>query len=252
MKKFRANLITGASNGIGKALANNLAGPGIFIAISGRKSSDLHAVSKQCQSKGATVLAKIIDVTDQTAMENWIENIDNTQPLDLVIANAGVSKNTFGQSEKCQLRRMTDINMFGVLNTIEPILPRMVLRRTGTIALMSSLAGFYGMPSAPGYSASKAWVRSYGQGLRGSLFPTGIRVSVICPGFVESQITQQNTFFMPFLVDAQKAADIILRGLERDTAQIAFPFPLYVLVLFLCLLPNRLTSRFVNYFPKKE
>jgi NADP-dependent 3-hydroxy acid dehydrogenase YdfG len=80
-------------------------------------------------------------VTDQTAMKNWIENIDNTQPLDLVIDNAGVSTNTSGESEKCQLRHMMDINMFGVLNTIEPILPRMILRRTGTIALMSSLAG---------------------------------------------------------------------------------------------------------------
>ena len=253
MSKFNSILITGASSGIGKSLAKSLAGPGVFIAISGRTASDLHEVSKQCQAKGAAVIEKIIDVTDQSAMKNGIEDIDNTQPLDLVIANAGVSTDTSGEAEKSlQLRRMLSINVFGVLNTIEPILPRMALRQTGSIALMSSLAGFNGMPSAPGYSASKAWVRSYGEGLRGKFFSKGIRVSVICPGFVKSRITQQNKFAMPFLMDAKLAANIILKGLEKDKVRIAFPLPLYAAILFLSALPSRLTSKLVRYFPRKE
>ncbi|HIF58610.1 MAG TPA: SDR family NAD(P)-dependent oxidoreductase [Rhodospirillales bacterium] len=253
MSKFRSILITGASSGIGRALAKGLAGPGIFLAISGRTASDLHKVSKQCQARGAAVIEKIVDVTDQSAMKNWIEEIDDTQPLDLVIANAGVSTSTSGEVEKSlQQRRMLDINVFGVLNTIEPILPRMAIRQTGSIALMSSLAGFNGMPSAPGYSASKAWVRSYGEGLRGKFLSEGIRISVVCPGFVKSRITQQNTFTMPFLMDAQLAANIILKGLEKDKVRIAFPLSLYAAILFLSVLPSRLTNRLVSYFPRKE
>jgi short-subunit dehydrogenase len=253
VKKFRSILITGASNGIGKALADRLAEPGVFIAISGRTSSDLQLVCNQCQAKGATVLAKAIDVTDQKAMSEWITNVDKSHPLDLVIANAGISIDTSGKLKKTsQLRRVLDTNIFGVLNTIEPILPKMVLRQKGTIALMSSLAGFHGMASAPGYSSSKAWVLSYGQGLRGKFFSKGIRVSVICPGFIKSRITQKNKFFMPLLMDTQKAATIIINSLEKDKAQIAFPFLLYVLVVFLSFLPSQLTDKFANYFPKKE
>ena len=108
------------------------------------------------------------------------------------------------------------------------------------------------MPSAPGYSASKAWVRSYGEGLHGKFLSEGIRISVVCPGFVKSRITQQNTFAMPFLMDAQLAANIILKGLEKDKVRIAFPLSLYVATLFLSVLPSRLTSRLVSYFPRKE
>ena len=174
MKKFRSILITGASNGIGKGLANRLAKSGVFIAISGRNPSDKRIVCKQCRSKGAKVLEQAIDVTDEKAMRKWMINVDKTHHLDLVIANAGISINTSGKLKKTtQLGRMLDTNVFGVLNTVEPILPRMALRRKGTIALMSSLAGFYGMASAPGYSSSKAWVLSYGQGLRAKFFFKG-------------------------------------------------------------------------------
>ena len=253
MKKFRSVLITGASSGIGKALAESLAGDGVCLAISGRDEARLKAVADSCRKNGAIVDARIIDVTDQTTMKNWLQEIDSLYPLDLVIANAGVSPGTSGKAEKTeQIRRMLDINVNGVLNTIDPVVPCMVERKYGTIALVSSMAGFRGLPSAPGYGASKAWVRSYGEGLRSALYSEGIKVSVICPGFVASRITDQNNFPMPFFMTSPKAAGIILRGLRNGKARIAFPRPSYMMAWLLAFLPLWITDSLVRNLPRKE
>lgn len=253
MKKFQSILITGASSGIGEALAQAFSGPGIYLAISGRNVSRLNEVSLQCRANGANVTDTVIDVTDQAAMKTWIEEIDSAHPLDLIIANAGVSPHTSGEKEKtAQSRRMMDINVTGTFNTINPILPRMISRKAGTIALMSSLAGFSGLPSAPVYAASKAWVRSYGEGLRGKLYSDGIDVSVICPGFIASRITAQNNFRMPFFMGTNKAALIIIKGLEKNKARIAFPFPMYTLTWLLSILPLWLAEIILRRLPRKE
>ncbi len=253
MKEFKSVLITGASSGIGKALAESLAGDDVYLAISGRDEARLKDVAEYCRTKGAVVDANIVDVTNQIAMKSWIEEIDTAHPLDLVVANAGVSPGTSGETEKAdQMRRMLDINVTGVLNTVDPIIPKMIERKSGSIALLSSLAGFRGLPSAPGYGASKAWVRSFGEGLRGSLHVEGINVTVICPGFVASRITDQNNFPMPFYMAAPKAADIILRGLSKDKARIAFPPASYMMVWLMAFLPLWLTDMLARHLPRKE
>jgi short-subunit dehydrogenase len=253
LKKFHSILITGASSGIGEALADKLAAPGIHLAISGRNKARLTEVADRCRAAGATVIETAIDVTDKAAMKIWVEKVDTAHPLDLIIANAGISPGTSGEVESAaQARRMMEISVTGVFNTIDPIIPRMRARRTGTIALMSSLAGFKGMPSAPGYGASKAWVRSYGEGLRGNLFSDGVSVSVVCPGFVASRITDQNNFPMPLFMDTPKAATIILNGLTKNNARIAFPFPMYAMVWLLSVLPLWLTDSILRRLPKKE
>jgi short-subunit dehydrogenase len=253
VKNFKSILITGASSGIGEALAENLAGPGIFLALCGRNGERLEGVAERCRTKGAEVIDQVVDVTDQIAMKSWIEEIDEAHPLDLLIVNAGVSPGTSGELDTAsQSRRMMEINVGGVFNTVEPIIAKMAARKVGSIALVSSLAGFRGLPSAPGYGASKAWVRSYGEGLRGSLHSEGINVSVICPGFVASRITEQNNFTMPMFMTAPKAARIILKGLAKGKSRIAFPYPIYALVLFLTFLPLWLTDGLFRRLPRKE
>lgn len=243
-------LITGASSGIGRGLALNYASEGRRLFLHGRDDQRLDAVMKACVEKGADVEKQRLDVRDQAAMAAWIGAIDRETPLDLVIANAGVSG--FSEDEQDPLRWIFDINVNGVFNTVQPALPPMIERRQGHIAIMSSLAGFRGMPQAPAYAASKAAVRSWGEGLRGKLAGTGVAVSVICPGFVRTPMTEDNPFPMMLLMDTDQAAAIIRRGLDRRAARIAFPFRLYALTRLFAALPPAFGDRLLQRFQGKE
>ena len=248
-------LITGASSGIGEALALEYAAPGRTLWLSGRDSARLEAVAAACRDRGAVTEAHILDVTDRAEMENWLAFAEARAPLDLVVANAGISGGTSGTPGKGegphQTRRIFDINVTGLLNTVLPAIGPMRERGHGQIALMSSAASFRGMPGAPAYSASKAAIRAYGEALRGTLAPAGIRVSVICPGFVRSRMTDANRFRMPLLMDADRAAHIIRRGLERNRSRIAFPFPTYFTAWLMGTLPPGLTDPLFRKLPEK-
>ncbi len=252
-KEPGAILITGASSGIGAALARAYARPGAFLALAGRDRRRLEAVAGACRDGGARVTAEIVDVTDQAAMARWVEGTDDAHPLDLVIANAGISAGTGGQGEdEEQTRALFAVNVGGVLNTVLPVVTRMRARKRGQIAVMSSVAGFRGLPGAPAYSASKAAVKAYGEALRGWLAADGVRVSVICPGFVDTPMTAGNPYPMPFLMQADRAAALIRRGLARDKARIAFPRLMYWVMWLLGALPPSITDALLRKVPKKD
>lgn len=254
MESLRAILITGASSGIGAALAVHYAGPGVTLALHGRSAERLSAIAGACRARGAAVTEGIMDITDQQAVKGWIEATDARTPLDLVIANAGISGGTGGADglePAAQVRRIFDTNLTGVLNTTDPILPRMIARRSGQIALMSSLASFSGWPGAPAYSASKGAVRLYGEALRGAMAKKGVRINVVCPGFIRTPMTEVNTYSMPFLMDADEAASRIARALEKNTGRIAFPWGTYLIAGFFGLLPHGLSMRLFAGLPEK-
>jgi len=252
VKNFRSILVTGAGSGLGAALARRYAAPGVRLALIGRNESRLALVEADCVARGATVERASIDVTERAALAAWIVAADEQLPFDLVIANAGISGGTSGLGESNdQSRLIFAINLDGVLNTIEPILPRMRRRGTGAVALMSSLASFRGLPGAPAYGASKAAVRVLGEALRGDYRPSGVTVSVICPGFVTTPMTARNRFHMPFLMNAERASGIIVRGLAQGRGRIAFPWPMYALVRLIAALPSALIDRFIGRLPRK-
>ncbi len=252
MQTPRNILITGASSGIGEALAVHYAAPGIYLALSGRDQSRLRNVAEQCRQRGAAVEENIISVTDRDAMRVWIADTDQRHPLDLVIANAGISGGTGsgGEAEE-QVREIFDVNITGVLNTVLPVLPMMQKRNRGQVALMASLASFSGWPGAPAYGASKGCVRLYGEALRGALRGSGVRVSVICPGFVESRMTAVNQYKMPFLLNSSRAAAIIARGLSRNRGRIFFPWPSVILAALIACLPLSINHLILTRLPKK-
>ena len=186
-------------------------------------------------------------------MAAWVETADRTRALDLIIANAGISGGTGGRGEdSAQTRAIMATNVDGVLNTVLPAIPAMRDRGHGQVALVSSLAGILAMPGAPAYSASKAAVRAWGESLRGWLGRHGVHVSVICPGFIDTPLTRDNRYSMPFLIDADRAARIIVRALSRNQGMIVFPWPMAALVRFLAALPAALRTRLLTRAPKKS
>lgn len=248
MKSFTSIVITGASSGIGQALALDYAAPGVALAITGRDGVRLQAVAEACRAKGASVEAGQIDVVDREQLAAWLTTFDDTHPVDLLIANAGVSidKDNSSLDDFSIVRHTIDVNVGGVLNTVEPLIGRMMLRRRGQIGIVSSLAGFIGLPYSASYNASKAAVRVWGESIRYALKKYEVGVSVICPGFVVSRMTAQAPFPMPFLMSAERAAAIIRRGLARNKARIAFPVGTKAAVWFGGLLPGTWAARLLG------
>ena len=246
-------LITGASSGIGEALARLYAGPGVTLALCGRDAGRLETVASACRAAGAEASGTVLDVTDRAAAARWVAESDRARALDLVIANAGISAGSGGRGESDdQIRQILAVNVDGVLNTVLPAIPPMRARRRGQIALMSSLAAYRGLPGAPAYCASKATLKSLAESWRAEFAPSGIAVSVICPGFVESGMTATNDFPMPFLMPAEKAARIIRRGLMRNRARIAFPLSTFLMACMLGALPPRLIDPLLRQLPRKD
>ncbi|GDX35958.1 short-chain dehydrogenase [Alphaproteobacteria bacterium] len=246
-------LITGASSGIGRALAIAYSKAGVNLFLCARNQENLQQTKTLCENLKANVYIKILDVCDQLASKKWLDEIEQEYSLDLVIANAGISAGTSQGTESFeQVQEIFNTNLNGVLNIIHPAIEKMLKRKNGQIAVISSLAGFRGLPSSPAYSASKSAVRVYCEGLRGNLQKFGIKVNAVCPGYVRSNMTAVNNFYMPFLMDTDKACDIIIKGLAKNKSRIAFPFALYFVVWLLTLISTKITDPLFAMLPSKS
>lgn len=252
-RNFQSILITGASSGLGAALAVAYAKTGVHLHLGARRADLLEAVAEKCREAGAEVTMRTIDVTAAAEMAEWIAQCHRRSALDLVIANAGISGGTSGGHESdAQVRAIFAVNLDGVLNTVLPALPLMIAQGKGQVGIMASLAGHRGFPGAPAYCGSKAAVKVWGEGLRGEMAAEGIGVSVIMPGFVTTPMTEVNDFPMPFLMPPERAAEIIRRGLGRNQARISFPWPTAFIAWLIGALPPAFTDLWLNWAPKKR
>lgn len=245
-------VITGASSGIGAALALAYASKNRVLSLAGQNVARLNKVAEAAEKCGAEVTIKPLNVCDSEAMAQWIKSCWQLCPIDLLIANAGISAGTgTGIETEQQARQIFAVNVEGVLNTVLPVLPEMQERGTGQIAIMSSLAGLIALPGAPSYCASKAAVRAYGLALRRKMASHGIAVNVICPGFVETPLTAVNPFPMPFLMRADQAANRIKNGLAQNCGQIAFPWQMRMAIGFANIFPSAVIDKFLSRLPDK-
>jgi len=253
----RSILVTGASSGIGRALALAYAAPGADLSLIGRNAARLESVAAATREKGAKVRIGQVDVRDQAAMTRWISERDVENPFDLVIANAGITTG-LGPDETAEdpgaVRAILGTNLLGVLNTVEPVIGPMCARGKGQLAFVGSIAGLRGLPYAPAYSAAKAAVHSYTESLRGRLEPRGVHVSLIVAGFVKTPLNDSIDGPKTFEISDVEAARLIKRGLDRDKAVIAFPWPLYLAARLARTFPvrliDRIMSRFVVHVPE--
>ncbi len=245
MTQFSHVLITGASSGIGEALALALAAPGVTLHLSGRNAGRLGAVAEACRSRGATAVPAILNVRDEAAMAAWVTGAGR---LDLVVANAGISAGTGDNTPEAmtQIRGIFATNLGGVLNTVLPAIEAMQGQPAGPdgwrgrIVVVASIAAFVAAPGAPSYCASKAavdrWTVATAPGLRRG----GIALTSVCPGYIRTAMTARNRFPMPGLMDADRAARIILRRVAAARFRVTFPWWMGLAARIGGLLPPRL------------
>ena len=221
----RVAVITGASSGIGRALAGRLARDGYAIGLVARRRDLLDQVANEVRAAGGTAAVAVADVGDRLQVLAAIHQIrDDLGPIDLLVANAGVGTPTLlDPVNAVDVEKMFRVNTLGVLYAIEAVLPEMLKRRAGHIAAVSSLAGFQGLPGESGYCASKAAVNCYLDGLRVHLRGTGVAVTTLCPGFVKTPMTAVNTHPMPLMMTADRAADYIAYALRKKKKVYRFP-----------------------------
>ena len=240
-------LITGASSGIGEALALACADRGDRLFLCGRDAARLDAVAAACRARGATADARILDVTDEAATRDWLRACDAAAPLDRVFSNAGVAT---GPEVEPNVRRTFAVNVGGTVNVVLHDVEAMRARRHGHDVMTASIAGYGPLAGCPSYAATKSCVKTWGLSLRGHLRAEGVRVSVICPGFVRSRMTDKNTCPMPFFMEADRAARIILRRVDRNVGLIAFPWPMRFATWWLSTLPFWLNDLLGRLLPK--
>ncbi|MCH2250276.1 MAG: SDR family NAD(P)-dependent oxidoreductase [Cognatishimia sp.] len=248
--RFTSILITGASSGLGAALAQELAGPEVLLVLVGRNEDRLNAVVETCNAKGATAHPLVLDISDQDAALIALTQADTQHKFDLAIANAGVA---YGRETPELARTTTATNVLGVLSTIQAVEPGMVARGKGQIGLISSLAAFRTLGGPAAYAASKAWVRLFGEALRGRMAKKGVGVTVICPGFVDTPMVDARTreHMSEALMPADLAARKIVKALSKNHARLSFPSGFSLRTWWLATLPAWWTDRKIRRAARK-
>jgi len=247
----RVIVLTGASGGIGQALARELAEPGTFFSLIARDETRLEPLLAELRASGCDGEVRAVDIRDRDALHAYLRDLDQRHPVDLVIANAGVTgglgPNRTREAD-ADSDRQIDVNYRGVVNTVTGAIDAMQQRRRGQVVLISSLAGMRALPDMPSYSATKAALIAYGHSLRGWLKPFGISVTIVCPGFVTTPMSARHKGAKPFEMPADKAARLMVRAIVKKKAFYAFPFLLAFGIRLQNLLPAKLGDLFMGGF----
>ena len=240
--------ITGASSGIGRSIALELAREGYAVALTARSADKLKALATEIASAGGRAWAAPCDVTDEPATAETVDQIERQHgPIALAIFCTGSNWPTSGSNLSIAAFRNTfDLNFFGILNGLQPVVERFRQRGRGHVAIIASVAGYGGLPDAIAYVSSKAALINLAECLKFDFDRMGIGIQLIDPGFVDTPLTQQIRYPMPFLLPVDVAARRIVAGLHSRRFEIAFPRRMAWLLKFLNLLPYWLYFRIVS------
>ena len=234
--------ITGASSGLGRALALRFARAGAQVVASARSEEDLAELAREADVLPGEIVAKRLDVTENAAFHVAAREIEaELGPIDTLVLNAGTHMPmTAADFSAAAVRKLLDVNVMGSVNGLEAVLPRMRARRRGRVAVVASLSGYRGLPSAAGYGLTKAGLINLCEALRPELDLDGVVLQVVNPGFVRTPLTDKNDFEMPFLMELEDAAEAFYRGLQSGRFEIVFPRRFAYLLKVLQRLPYAL------------
>lgn len=240
--------LTGASSGIGRALAVELGRRGARLGLLARRAEELMKTVEEVEGAGGVAMALIADVRDHSAVEGAVERVrERWGRVDVLVANAGMSTTTAGTDLKAmEAGDVISINVIGVVNSVAAVLPGMLERGSGHLVAVSSLAAYRGMPKSGAYSASKAAVSTLFESLRVDLRRSGVHVTVIHPGFIRTPMTANRTKRLPFLLEVDDAARRITRAIERRARTYAFPWQLAGIVRVIRHMPSALYDRLAS------
>ncbi|HEV2706526.1 MAG TPA: SDR family NAD(P)-dependent oxidoreductase [Pyrinomonadaceae bacterium] len=238
-------LITGASSGIGHAVAVELGRRGASVGLFARRAEMLLRVAEEVEREGGRALALPGDVRDAAQVNAAAARVrEMWGRIDVLVANAGMSMVVSATDLRAaDVSEVISINTIGVVNSVAAVLPDMVARRSGHLVAVSSLAAYRGLPKSSAYSASKAAVSTFFESLRVDLRKSGIAVTTIHPGFIKTPLTANRKSRLPFLLELDDAARRIVRAIERRPRTYAFPWQLASLVRLMRYMPDALYDR---------
>jgi short-subunit dehydrogenase len=241
LKKSGSAWVTGAGRGIGRALALKLATRGWAVAASARTEQDLLSLAAEASGLRGVILPVVLDIVDPVATAAVAQRIQREiGPLDLAVLNAGTHRAMSAKEfDAAAVKSLVDVNLMGTVNCLSAILPTFIEQRSGKIAVVASVAGYRGLPTAAAYGATKAALINMCEALKPELDRFGIGLTLVNPGFVDTPLTRKNKFPMPFIIPADEAAGIILRGLDDGRFEIVFPWRMAVAMKLLRILPYR-------------
>lgn len=243
--------ITGASSGIGRAVALKLADQGWQVAASARSTEKLEALAAE---RPGVIHAYPLDVTDGQAVKDTVRNIEHSLgPVDLALFSAGsYVRESARQFDAGKLAELVNLNVVGTGQGLEAIMAPMIARRSGRIAVVASVAGYFGLPGGGIYGATKAALITLCEALRPQLEREGVVLQVINPGFVDTPMTKTNDFPMPFLIKEDEAAEAIVKGLDSSRFEIVFPWKMKVAIKLLAAMPYALSLAVTRRMLRKE
>ena len=241
---LKSVFITGASSGIGEYVAYEYAKQGATIGLAARRKELLENVSAKCEELGGKPIIYETDVSNQSATKKTIDDfITESGGIDIVIANAGISgKVDLDNGNSDDINRMLSTNILGVTNTVIPTLPTMIEQQSGRVVVVSSIAGFRGLPGRSGYSASKAAVRFMANSWRSAFAKDGISFTTICPGFIDTDMTNKHKYHMPFLMDVDVFANKMVNAITKKKKTYIVPWQWRFVIPLIKIVPEWLLN----------
>lgn len=241
-------LITGASSGIGASLAAEMSKRGMAVGLIARRESELKEICAQLEADGGTAAWATADVTDFEALQAAVNSLeDQLGPTEILVANAGISgRSPTSIPEMSRIQKVMDVNFIGAIHASKAVLPQMLERKSGHLVVVSSVAGFRGLPKSSAYSSSKAAISTYWESMRVELAPIGIAATTINPGYIKTPLTDKNNHPMPFIISAEKAAKIMANGILARRKIITFPWRMRWVMRLIRFMPVWIYDRLVK------